>query len=98
MATAKILTSKQVQTAFGVAHMTIHNWRKGTATKDPLPCELSDPEAVKPRISFRVIALKQWAKRNGVEFAVDPESLITEVEAPASKPGPKKRQRATAEH
>jgi hypothetical protein len=65
------MTLKQSQRAFGIAHMTLHNWR---AAEDPLPV-VTDPNSgqVKPRVYVPISKAKQWAKRNGVEFAVQPE-------------------------
>lgn len=88
MAIAKTLTTKQVQTAFGVAHMTIYTWRKGTSTREPLPFEVDDPKAAKSRVSFKVAALKAWARKHKVDFVVDPQSLLDSDEVPV-KPGPK---------
>ena len=87
------LSLKQAQQAFGVAHMALHLWRQGTATKDPLPVEIDaeDKKKVKPRVWLRISTLKQWAKKNGVEFAVLPEKLAGK-ELP--KPGPKPKVRA----
>lgn len=93
MSKAATLTTKQLQQAFGVAHMTVYNWRQGTATKDALPFEVSDPKAVKPRISYKVSVVKAWAKRNGVDFAVAPEKILASTGARDGKPGPKPRKR-----
>ena len=77
----KSLTIAQAQVAFGVAHMTLHNWRKGTATKDALPVEQSGN-----RVRIPLVKAKAWAKKHGVEFAVDPETLISEADKPEPKP------------
>lgn len=92
MATAKSLTIKQALVAFGVAHMTLHNWRKGSPTKEPLPFEVDNPEAVKPRVSFKLSTTKAWARKHKIEFAFDPE-LAAEGKEP--KKAPTKTVRAT---
>lgn len=81
MATAKSLTIKQAQEAFGIAHMTLHNWRQGTATKEALPATTGE----NGRVSIRLGDLKTWAKRHGVEFATDPAKIIERDEAKAAK-------------
>lgn len=73
------LSTKDLQAGFGVGHMTIYNWRQGTATKDPLPCEV-DPSG---RVTFPVASTKAWAKKHSLEFNVPTEK------AAESKPGPK---------
>lgn len=92
-AAAPSLTTKQLQQAFGVAHMTVYNWRQGTATKDALPFTLENPDAVKPRVRFPLAKIKAWAKRNGVPFAVEPEKILAKADDRDGKPGPKPRKR-----
>lgn len=88
MTTSRITTT-QLTRAFGVTTMTLYLWRKGTATKTPLPFHLDDPKAAKPRVSFRASEVKRWAKQNGVAFA---QSLDEVVEKPPA------RKRDRAEH
>ena len=58
------------------------SWRKGSATREALPCEVGSGE--KPRVAFKLAASKSWAKKHGIEFAVDPASLLdADVAAPA---------------
>lgn len=73
------LSTKDLQAGFGVGHMTIYNWRQGTATKDPLPCDVDQSG----RVTFPVASTKAWAKKHGLEFNVPAEK------AAESKPGPK---------
>ena len=82
------LSIKQLAQAFNVSTMTLYLWRQGTPTKDPLPCIVEDPTAGKPRISFKIAPTKAWARKHGLEFAVDPSALIASTEGRA-KPGPK---------
>jgi hypothetical protein len=94
---AKTATLAQVMKAFGVAHMTIYNWRHGTPTKTrPLPAEVEDPKAARPRVFFKPAAVKKWAEENGVEFAVDLDKLIDKGEGGRQKPGPKAATKAKA--
>lgn len=73
------LSTKDLMTGFGVGHMTIFNWRKGGAKKDPLPCDIS----VAGRVSYKLGAVKAWAKTHGLKF----EAPVTPAEE--GKPGPK---------
>lgn len=76
----KSYTAKQLQAAFAVGHMTIYNWRQGTATRDPLPCETDEESG---RVTFPAASTKAWAKKYGLEFVEPTDS------GEASKPGPK---------
>lgn len=76
----KSYTAKQLQVAFAVGHMTIYNWRQGTATRDPLPCETDDETG---RVTFPAASTKAWAKKYGLTFTEPTDS------GEASKPGPK---------
>lgn len=90
-ATNTKLSIKQLQVAFGISHMTAYQWRQGTTTKDPLPvAPLTKAEAAMPRppITFAVKSVRAWAKKHGVEFAVDPDKLLAQGSSPA-KSGPK---------
>lgn len=75
------LTTKDMQDAFGVTPMTIFNWRKGTPTREPLPCEVKGRSVLYP-----VARVKAWAKRHGITPLRD----LGEI-APSGreKPGPK---------
>lgn len=76
----KSYTAKQLQVAFAVGHMTIYNWRQGTATRDPLPCEVDEETG---RVAFPAASTKAWAKKYGLSFTEPSDS------GEASKPGPK---------
>ena len=78
----KTLTSKNLQTVFGVTAMTIHNWRKGSKKVTALPSIPSDSRAV----GFSVAAVKKWAATNGINMLVPPEVVVGEDRG---KPGPK---------
>lgn len=75
---SKYLTTREVQAAFGVGHMTVYNWRQGSATRDPLPTEVGDNK----RVTFKLSDLKTWAKQYGFKPNFN-------AEAPAVRPGPK---------
>lgn len=79
MAKAKTLTTKDLQIGFNVGHMTIFNWRKGSATKDPLPCVVDEAS----RVTFKEADVKAWAKKHKLAFTAPTEAT------PESKPGPK---------
>jgi len=81
MATKK-LTTKDLLRVFAVTPMTIHLWRKGTATRSPLPT--SSPAGKRP-VFFSAAKIKQWAEKNGVTIVLDPLGL----ESDDVKPGPK---------
>lgn len=78
MAKKQGLSTKDLQAGFGVGHMTIYNWRAGTATKDPLPCEKDGS-----RVTFNLTSIKAWAKKYDLAFN-PPTEKAAEV-----KPGPK---------
>ena len=83
--TTKHLTVKNLMTLFGVSHMAIHNWRKGSETREPLPTVAvkDQPRAV----AFLPANVKAWAKKHKVMMTCEPASLLgTES---AVKPGPK---------
>lgn len=73
------LSTKDLQAGFGVGHMTIYNWRQGTATKDPLPADVDQSG----RVTFPLASTKAWAKKHSLEF----DTYL--AKAPESKPGPK---------
>ncbi|UNA00841.1 DNA-binding protein [Edwardsiella phage vB_EpM_ZHS] len=83
MTTRNTITTKAVQQAFNVSHMTIHAWRKGGPNKEPLPVVSSDSRAV----LFKPAEVKRWAKAHKIEI-VDPTALVPGAEV-ATKPGPK---------
>lgn len=72
----------------GVSHMTIYNWRAGGARKTrPLPCDIG-PNG---EVSFGALALRTWAKENGVTLKADPVEYSKTGKLPRGKPGPKPR-------
>lgn len=84
---AKSFTTKQMQAGFDCGHMTIYNWRQGTATKDPLPCNVDGG-----RVTFPAAQVVSWAKKHGVAF----DATRAESGECASKPGPKPKVTAAA--
>lgn len=81
------LSIKQLAQAFNVSTMTLYLWRQGTPTKEALPCVVEGPPP-RSRVTFKVGPTKAWAKKHGLEFAVDPVTLLSTTEE-RSKPGPK---------
>lgn len=81
MATKKAeLSTKDLQKGFGVGHMTVYNWRQGSATRDPLPANVDEKTK---RVTFNKTDVKAWAKKYGLTFT-EPTEKAAEV-----KPGPK---------
>ena len=79
------LTINQAAAAFGVTTMTIFSWRKGVAGREPLPVEIENPDATKPRVFVPIKEAKAWATKHSLEFK--PESI--ESKGRQTKPGPK---------
>jgi len=85
------ITTPQVCQIFGVSHVAVSNWRKGSATRAALPVA-KPPKGASPRSIFfdsgKVLA---WAKKHKVAVAVDATTLagITASTAEPVKPGPK---------
>jgi predicted DNA-binding transcriptional regulator AlpA len=76
----KTLTTKQLMAGFGVSDMTVFTWRKGTATKEPIPHTVDGRS-----VTFPVSEVKAWAKKHGVPF----DLVKAEGSPDAEKPGPK---------
>lgn len=72
------LSSKDVMAGFNIAHMTLYHWRQGTATKDPLPCDVDGRS-----VSFNLKKVQAWAKKHEVPF-----TLPKQLSVPG-RPGPK---------
>lgn len=90
---AKFLNTKNLMTAFAVSHMTIQHWRKGSASRYPLPTVTVKGQPL--AVAFSPSQVRAWAKQNKVELVVaDLESLMTD--APEAKPGPKAKAKAKA--
>lgn len=86
-----IITTPQVCQIFGVSHVAVSNWRKGSATRAALPVA-KPPKGASPRSIFfdsgKVLA---WAKKHKVVIAADEATLakITATTAEPAKSGPK---------
>ncbi len=78
------LTTKNLMAAFGVSHMTISAWRKGTTTREALPTVDTGPSR---DVIFKEGPVKAWAKKHKVEI-LDKEALVRQT-VPVPKPGPK---------
>lgn len=81
----KAMTIRQALRAFGVSPPCLHSWRRGTPTKQPLPVIVKEGSR---NVLIGVTAARQWAKRHGVEFAVDPDVAMTSEQA-TLKSGPR---------
>jgi hypothetical protein len=77
----RLLTTADLQKAFGVTAMTIHNWRKGTPQRPALKTK-SDGR----RVAFAEAAVRRWAEKAGVAV-VDESALLGGLAR--GKPGPK---------
>ena len=82
MASKQLLTTKQVIAGFAVGHMTIYNWRKGTAKQDPLPTVAVQGEDGN-KVMFSATDVKAWAKKYERPFT------MPTGDAEVVKPGPK---------
>jgi len=72
------ISAKDVMAGFSIAHMTLYHWRQGTATKDPLPCDVNGRS-----VSFNLKKVQAWAKKHGVHFALPKQLSVP------GRPGPK---------
>lgn len=93
------LNTKQVMALAGVSHMTVYQWRHGTATKDVLPSH----EGNRPgSVEFKPRELKSWAKKHGIELKADPVEVAAGREKLPVKRKPKaagtKRQKKQTKH
>lgn len=81
------LTTRHLMAAFAVSHMSIHAWRRGSASRSPLPTVKTEGREV----LFSKAEVKAWAKAEGVPFMQSLDSVLAEAVtglAPV-KPGPK---------
>lgn len=83
MSQAQKMTIRQACEAFGVTGMCLHSWRRGTATKKPLPVS---QKAGDRRVYIPVAAARKWARDHGVQFVHDPDVVLGTVTA-SVKPG-----------
>lgn len=90
MGAKKRLTGLQVAQAFGVSMMTIYTWRKASAKRTGLPHESEENGAARARVFYPIKEIRDWAKLNGIPFALRPEEILKTGIQPG-KPGPKPR-------
>lgn len=81
MNTAKMLTSKEVQKAMGVSHVTVYNWR----TAELLKAERKEGSR---SVYFAPSQVLKLAKQRGIDLNMDKINKILAARKPA-KPGPK---------
>lgn len=95
-----LLTRTAVIAAFGVTGLTILNWRKGTATRDPLPAEVTTSDGGRPTVMFVEADVTKWAKKYGLPFnlkaPVAAATQSTKEAAVAKKVVPAKKASKTA--
>ena len=72
--------------------MTLWLWRKGTATKEALPYHTVG-DGKRANVRFGLGDTRRWAKKHGIEFAVDPSTLVG---GDAPRPGPVTRKASKA--
>lgn len=84
--------TQDVMSLFGVSHMTVYQWRKGTARKTPLPA-IEKRVGARLTVEFTEKTLRKWARENNVPFTIDPSQY--EKKQGVGKPGPKTRSKAT---
>lgn len=83
------LTVSQMQQLFDVTRMTLFNWRKGSATRTPLP-------VAKPRkgdgrmITFDPERTMKWAASNNIMIAT-PLAKVMGLKQSKKRRGPKPR-------
>ena len=80
------LTIPQVSTMFGVTAMTILHWRKGSASRKPLPTVKPAKHEPPNAVRFDQSKVEAWAKRHEIEIVAKPAP-----EAAGRKRGPKPR-------
>jgi hypothetical protein len=71
---------------FDVSHVTIYQWRQGTATRKPLPCKTGKPTA--RSVLFDPAKIEAWANTHEVPMLYDPVKLANEgklVKIPQAK-------------
>ena len=94
------LTLAQAREMFGVTQMSLYLWRKGSATRAPLPVE--KPRAKLGESPTQVLfcpeKLAKWAKKHDVAIAVDAAKILKRyAKAEAPKRGPKPKTAAKVE-
>jgi len=78
------LTTWHLQRLFDVSAMTIYNWRQGTVTKTPLPCEVD----ASGHVHYWLAEVKVWARKNAVPLAADPGEV---AEMAPRRRGPRRK-------
>lgn len=81
------LSINDLARGFKVSTVSLHLWRKGTPTKEPLPHEIIKVGGQR-RVTFGIAETKRWAKTHGLEF-----DLVAAKSGEVQKAGPKARKR-----
>lgn len=58
------LSTAEVCSMFGVKHMTIFNWRRGSIRRTPLPFHTIQRGKERTLVFFKLAEVKAWAKQN----------------------------------
>ncbi len=77
------ITIKDTMQVFGVSHMALFLWRRGTPTKTALPTVKIEGSR---EVRFAPPVLKRWAREHDVPILVNPASFVGGARP---KPGPK---------
>lgn len=83
---AEPFTNREMQQLTQVSLMTLHLWRKGTATKSPLHAT----KAANGTVRYPVRGTLNWMRRHDIEPVVHPDDLGNEKR---KKPGPLRAKR-----
>jgi hypothetical protein len=87
-------TNPEMQRMSGVSLMSLHLWRRGTATKTKLPAQ-KDGQG---RVRYPVRSTIAWMRRHGIVPAVHPDALAAQKNKSGPTPGRKPAAAAAAAH
>lgn len=62
----KVLTTREVAILTGKTEQMVYLWRKGTASRDPLPATI-DKFGASQRVTITTSKFLAWAKKYGIE-------------------------------
>ena len=76
-------TNKEMQMMTSVSLMSLHLWRRGTATKSTLPAKKNDDGT----IAYPVRSTLRWLKKHDIPLKVHPDDVAAQP-LRRRKPGP----------
>lgn len=85
------LTNKQAAAYLGISLMTIHLWRKGTASQAPMP----EVEVEGRNVLHDLDKLRAWMRKSGVFPARELREVLRDPELQNAKTGPRPRRKRT---